>query len=73
VNVETSFLRAWAFVPILRPFSLGGLNHQPEGEAMSLAIALPNHLRPSREKCFGDGRPRPLDRNGKVRVMTYTC
>lgn len=38
---------------------------------MSLATALPNHLLPRREKCFGDGRPRPLDRNGKVRVMTY--
>jgi hypothetical protein len=38
---------------------------------MTSAIALPNHLRPRREKCFGDGRPRPLDRNGKVRVMTY--
>lgn len=24
----------------------------------------------SREKCFGDGRRRPLDRNAKVRVMT---
>jgi hypothetical protein len=29
VNVETSFLRAWAFVPILRPFSLGGVQPQP--------------------------------------------
>lgn len=29
----------------------------------------PNHLRPRREKCFGDGRPQPLDRNGKTRVM----
>jgi hypothetical protein len=31
---------------------------------------LPNHLRRHREKVFGDGRPRPLDRNAKVRVMT---
>jgi len=31
--------------------------------------ALPRHLRPRREKLFGDGRPRPLDRNGKARVM----
>jgi hypothetical protein len=38
---------------------------------MSLATALPNHLRPRREKCFGDGRPRPMDRNAKVRVMTF--
>ena len=28
--------------------------------------ALPRHLRPRREKVFGDGRPRPLDRNAKV-------
>lgn len=39
---------------------------------MSTATAVrSNHFRPRREKCFGDGRPRPLDRNGKVRVMTY--
>ena len=37
---------------------------------MSLATTLPSHLRPRREKVFGDGRPRPLDRNAKVRVMT---
>ncbi len=38
---------------------------------MSLAAALPCHLRPRREKLFGDGRPRPLDRNAKARVMVY--
>jgi len=32
---------------------------------------LPNHLRPPREKLFGDGRPRPMDRNAKARVMVY--
>jgi hypothetical protein len=32
---------------------------------------LPKHLRPRREKLFGDGRPRPLDRNAKARVMVY--
>ena len=32
---------------------------------------LPTHLRPRREKVFGDGRPRPLDRNAKARVMAY--
>lgn len=37
---------------------------------MSFSALLQNHLRPRREKVFGDGRPRPLDRNGKVRVMT---
>ena len=37
---------------------------------MSFAQALPNHLRPRREKVFGDGRPRALDRNAKVRIMT---
>ncbi len=31
--------------------------------------ALPRHLRPRREKVFGDGRPRPLDRNAKARIM----
>ena len=36
---------------------------------MSVATALPRHLRPRREKLFGDGRPMPLDREGKVRVM----
>lgn len=37
---------------------------------MSFAQTLPNHLRPRREKVFGDGRPRALDRNAKVRIMT---
>jgi hypothetical protein len=32
---------------------------------------LPASLRPRREKLFGDGRPRPLDRNAKARVMVY--
>jgi hypothetical protein len=38
---------------------------------MSLATTLPAHLRPRREKVFGDGRPRALDRNAKVRIMSY--
>ncbi len=38
---------------------------------MSFAATLPRHLRPRREKVFGDGRPRPLDRNAKARIMTY--
>ena len=37
---------------------------------MSFAT-LPAHLRPRREKVFGDGRPRPLDRNAKARIMTF--
>ena len=37
---------------------------------MSFSPALPRHLKRRREKVFGDGRPRPLDRNAKVRVMT---
>jgi DNA-binding MarR family transcriptional regulator len=37
---------------------------------MPFATALPYHLRPRREKVFGDGRPRPLDRNAKARIMT---
>lgn len=36
---------------------------------MTFADALPNHLRPRREKAFGNGRPRPLDRNAKARIM----
>ena len=44
----------------------------PEGEPMSrVATALPNHLRPRREKCFGDGYPRPLDRNAKARIKVF--
>jgi len=38
---------------------------------MSFAATLPCHLRPRREKVFGDGRPRPLDRNAKARIMTF--
>ena len=36
---------------------------------MPMTSTLPAHLRPRREKLFGDGRPRPLDRNAKVRIM----
>ena len=36
---------------------------------MPIPRALPRHLRPRREKVFGDGRPRPLDRNAKARIM----
>ena len=38
---------------------------------MPVTTAIPKHLRPRREKLFGDGRPLPLDRNAKVRVMTF--
>jgi hypothetical protein len=41
----------------------------PKGGSMSFATALPYHLRPRREKVFGDGRPRALDRNAKARIM----
>lgn len=34
------------------------------------APSVPRHLRRRREKVFGDGRHRPLDREAKVRVMT---
>ncbi len=37
---------------------------------MSFARTIPNHLRRRREKVFGDGRPRPLDREAKLRIMT---
>ena len=33
---------------------------------MSFVATLPRHLRRRREKVFGDGRPRPLDRNAKA-------
>ena len=36
---------------------------------MSALQAVPIHLRRRREKVFGDGRPRALDRNAKVRIM----
>ena len=36
---------------------------------MSFAATLPCYLRPRREKMFGIGRPRPMDRNAKVRIM----
>ena len=36
---------------------------------MSFAATLPRYLRPRREKLFGNGRPRPMDRNAKVRIM----
>ena len=32
--------------------------------------SLPKHLRPRPEKVFGDGRPCPLDRNAKKRIIT---
>jgi hypothetical protein len=38
---------------------------------MSTVNALPKHLKPCREKVFGDGRPRPMDGNAKARVMAY--
>jgi len=31
---------------------------------------MPNFMRHKREKVFGSGRPRPLDRNAKARIMT---
>jgi AraC-like DNA-binding protein len=43
------------------------LSDQPESEAMPLTGKLKFKTR--REKLFGHGRPRPLDRNAKVRVM----
>lgn len=38
---------------------------------MPLTAALPRHLHPRREKLFGHGRPRPLDRNAKVRILHH--
>ena len=36
---------------------------------MPIAQTIPHNFRPRREKVFGDGRPRALDRNAKTRVM----
>jgi hypothetical protein len=36
---------------------------------MSFQRKLPNHLRPRREKVFGDGDPLPLDGNAKARII----
>ena len=36
---------------------------------MPALSALPKHLRPRREKVFGVGRPSPLDREARVRIM----
>ena len=38
---------------------------------MSITSTLPNHLRPRREKVFGPARGISLDRNAKVRIVTY--
>lgn len=38
---------------------------------MFKATTLPNHLRPRREKVFGEGRGFALDRNAKARIMVY--
>ena len=36
-----------------------------------LRSLLPRHLRPRREKVFGDGPRIPLDREAKVRIMHF--
>ena len=36
-----------------------------------MSSAIPNHLRPRREKIFGPAPGVPLDRNAKVRIMIY--
>jgi hypothetical protein len=38
---------------------------------MSIANALPKHLRPRREKVFGLARGFPHDRNARVRIEAY--
>ena len=40
--------------------------------SLSTTRYLPSHLRPRREKVFGDGPTRLLDRNAKTRVMIFT-
>ena len=38
---------------------------------MSLYVIGKRKFRKRREKLFGEGRPRPMDRNAKARVMAY--
>jgi len=38
---------------------------------MSVSVIGRLKFRKRREKLFGDGRPRPMDRNAKARVMVY--
>src|SRR5271165_4793474 len=38
---------------------------------MSVSVIGKLKFRKRREKLFGDGRPRPMDRNAKARVMVY--
>ena len=38
---------------------------------MSLALIGKRKFPKRRSKLFGDGRPRPMDRNAKARVMVY--
>ena len=44
---------------------------QPERRTHVCTALLPNHLRPRREKVFGDARGIPLDRNAKARIKVY--
>ncbi|MBF0563488.1 MAG: helix-turn-helix domain-containing protein, partial [Alphaproteobacteria bacterium] len=64
-----SFLATGGFVPI--PTPSGGLRQQPHGGIMPATAPLPKHLRPRREKVFGQPQGFPLDRNAKARVMVY--
>jgi hypothetical protein len=38
---------------------------------MPVSVRLPSHLRPRREKVFGQARGVPLDRNAKARIKVY--
>ena len=40
-------------------------------ERRTMPAALPRHLRPRREKIFGEPTWSPLDRNAKARIMAY--
>jgi hypothetical protein len=67
-QAKTTFSLTGAFAPVLATFR-GGLSDQTEGEAMSFARSLPNHLRPRRAKLFTDGKQTPIDRNDRARAM----
>ena len=49
----------------------GRVVHNPNGGSMSIANALPKHLRPRRKKVFGLARGFPHDRNARVRTGAF--
>jgi AraC-like DNA-binding protein len=67
--VKTLFSLTGSFAPIFGPFGRVAARN-PRGKVMPETTQQPNHLRPRREKVFGDGPGRKLDGNAKARIMT---